>query len=65
MILGSFSFLNFDAPACDRLVKRAFAPHEIPFFVDTISSSKDEGDRISSLCQDDAQVLIDVMDEAR
>lgn len=65
MLLVFFHFLNFNALACSRLVKRAFALHEFPFLVDTISSNKDEGDRVGSLHRDDAQDLVDVMDEAR
>ena len=57
--------LNFNALAYGRLVRRAFAPPEFSSLVDTIFSSKDERERIGSLSRDDAQVLIDVLDEAR
>ena len=56
---------TFNALAFCRLVRRAFAPHELSFLVDTIFSSEDECDRINFLHQDDAQDLADVLDEAR
>lgn len=50
---------------CGRLVRRAFSPQELPFLVEAIFSSQDEGDTIDRLRGDNAQKLIDVMDEVR
>ena len=62
---NSFFFLNFNALACERLIRRAFAPHELPSLIEAIFSSKDEGDAIRGLLGDDAQTFIDMIDEAR
>lgn len=51
--------------ACGRLIIRAFALHELPSLVETILSSKDGDETIRRLCANDAQILIDVMAEAR
>ena len=61
----SSSCLNFNALACGRLIRRAFAPHELPSLIEAIFSSKDEGDAIRGLLGDDAQTFIDMIDEAR
>jgi len=39
--------------------------HELPSLIETIFSSKDEGNTIRCLPRDDAQTFIDVMDEVR
>ena len=56
-------------PACGRLIRRlirrAFAPHELPYLIEAISSRNDAGDTIRSLLVDDAQIFVDVLDEAR
>lgn len=58
------SFLNLNIPACGRLIRRAFTPHELPSLVEAIFLNEDEGDTIRSLLGDDAQAFIDVIDEA-
>jgi hypothetical protein len=58
-----FPFLNLNYPACKRLIRRAFAPNDLPSLVEAILSSKDEGDIIRCLHGDDAQSFIDVVDE--
>ena len=65
LLPDSFFFLNFNALACERLIRRAFAPHELPSLIKAIFSSKDEGDAIRGLLGGDAQTFIDVIDEAR
>ena len=57
--------LIIDTLACGRLIRRAFAPHELTSLVEAIFSSKDEGDAIRCLLADDAQIFIDVIDEVR
>ena len=52
-------------PACGRLVRRTFAPHELPSLMEVIFSSQDEGDTIRRLLGDDEQAFVDVVDEAR
>ena len=58
-------FLNFDTLACGRLIRRAFALHELPSLIEAIFSSKDEGNTIRCLTGDDAQTFVDVIDEVR
>ena len=58
-----FFFLNFDTPACGRLIKRAFAPEELRSLIEVVLSSGDEGDLVRRLRGDDAQTFIDVIDE--
>jgi len=58
-------FLNFNTPACGRLIRRAFAPHELPSLIEVIFSGKGEGDAIRCLPGDDAQIFVDVIDEVR
>ena len=60
----SFS-LNFDIPALRRLIKRAFALHELSSLIETVFSSTDADDAIRCLCVDDAQTFVDVIDEVR
>ena len=52
-------------PACERLLKRAFAPDELPSLIEAIFSNEDECSAIRSLLGNDAQTFIDVMDEVR
>ena len=59
-----FSSHNRNA-ACGRLIRRAFLPHELPFLIEVILSNKDKVKTIHRLPVDDAQMLIDVMYEAR
>jgi hypothetical protein len=65
VVPDSFPFLNFDTPACRRLIRHAFAPHELPSLVEAIFSSKDESSIVLCLHGDDAQLFIDVIDEVR
>jgi hypothetical protein len=65
VVPDSFPFLNFTTPACKRLIRRAFAPHELPPLVEAIFSSKDESGIARCLHGDDAQIFIDVIDEVR
>ena len=58
-------FLNFDASAYKRLIRRTFALHELPSLIEAISSGEDKSDAADHLHGDDAQTLIDVIDEAR
>lgn len=51
--------------ACERLIKRAFVVGELPSLIEAILSSRDDGETIRRLPRDDAQSLIDVVDEAR
>ena len=57
------SFLNYNAPACERLVRRRFNQQEFPSLIDAVLSSNSGGEMIRSLSTGDAQMLIDVMDE--
>ena len=65
LIAPRFLFLNFNTTACGRLIRHKFAPHELPSLIDAILSSKDEGDTLRCLPGGDAQIFIDVIDEAR
>lgn len=51
--------------ACERLVKRVFVVGELPSLIEAVLSSRDSGEIIRRLPRDDAQSLIDVIDEAR
>jgi hypothetical protein len=46
------------------LVRRAFAPRELPSLIEAVFSNKDEVDATRSLLGDDAQAFIDVIDDA-
>ena len=59
------SCLLFNISASVRLVRRAFALHELPSLIEVIFSSPDEGDAIRRLLGDDAQAFVDVIYEAR
>ena len=56
---------NFNPPACRRLIRRGFAPHELSSLIEAIFSNEDEGGVIRRLLSDNAQTFIDVMDEVR
>ena len=60
-----FYFSTSNVAACGRLVKREFAPHELPSLIEAIFSSNDGDEMIRCLPRDDAQTFIDVIDEAR
>jgi len=51
--------------ACECLVRRKFAPHELPSLIEAILSSNDGDEMIRCLPRDDAQTFVDVIDEAR
>ena len=59
-------FLPFDfgAPACERLIRRAFASDELFSLLEAIFSSKDEVDQIRCLHKEEAQAFVDVMYDA-
>jgi len=50
-----------DAPACKRLISKAFFPHEVTSLIETIFTSKDQVKMIGDLRGDDAQAFIDVI----
>jgi hypothetical protein len=60
-----FSAFSTSTPACEHLIGRAFALHELPSLIEAIFSSDDADDTIRCLLDEDAQTFIDVMDEAR
>ena len=62
---NSFFHLNSNRSAFGLLIGRAFDPRELPLLVEAIFSNKDERDTIRRLRGDDAQIFIDLMDEAR
>jgi len=45
------------------LIRREFAPQELFSLIEVIIGSKDAGDTIHRLPEDDAQTFIDVIDE--
>jgi hypothetical protein len=59
------SFLDFNASACERLIRRAFTLDELPPLIEAVVSSENEDDAIRCLLRDDAQTFVDVIDEAR
>jgi len=64
-ILIVYPPLDFNTPACQRLIKRAFTLLELPSLIETVFSSTGADDMIRRLCVDDAQTFVDVMDEVR
>lgn len=62
---GYSCLLNSNTPACGRLIRRAFAPHELSSLIKTIFSRKDEGDAVRRLVGEDVQTFVDVIDEVR
>lgn len=66
ILIDSLSFsLDCNTAACKRLLRRRFAPEELPSLVDAILSSKNESEMIFCLSMGDAQRLIEVIDEVR
>jgi len=57
--------VDFDAPACKRLISRTLLPHEMISLIETIFASKDEVKMIRGLRGIDAQTFIDVIHEVR
>ena len=55
---------QFNSPACQRLINRAFTPYELPSLIEAVFSSVDEVDTVRCLCGDDAQTFVDVIDQA-
>jgi len=58
-------FSTSNVTAYGRLVRREFAPHELPSLIEAILSNNDDGEMIRCLPGDDAQSFVDVIDEAR
>lgn len=56
-------FLDFNIPACQRLIERTFAPDELLALIQAVLTNTDEGNTIRSLHGDDAQKFIDVIDD--
>ena len=54
-----------DAVACGRLIRHAFSLHELASLIDSILLDEDERETISSLPIDDAQTLVNVIDDVR
>ena len=64
-MLPNSSFSASNTTAYGRLVRREFTPHELPSLIEAILSSNDDGEMIRCLSGDDAQIFVDVIDEAR
>ena len=47
------------------MLRREFTSNELPSLIEAVLKSKNMDDRISCLSRDDAQILVDVLDEAR
>ena len=62
---GSSIPVDFGAPACRRLISRAFFPHQVISLIASIFTSPDEVEAIGYLCGDNAQTFIDVVHEVR
>ena len=65
LIPNSVVFLNFNIQVCQRLVERAFGPHELSSLIEAVFSDTDEHIVIRGLDGDSAQKFIDVIDEVR
>ena len=65
LIAPRFLFPDFKVTACSRLIRREFAPHELPSLIDAILSSKEEVDTVRCLSRDDAKIFINLANEAR
>lgn len=61
----SSSLLDFETPACRRLISRAFSSREVTSLIETIFMSKDEVKMLGDLHGEAAQTLIDVVHEVR
>ena len=61
--LDSSNVVNLDAPACKRLIRRAFSPQEVTSLIEAIFVSEDEAKIVRDLREDDAQTFIDVIHE--
>jgi len=57
--------VDLHAPACRRLINRAFSEDEVIPLLETIFTSQDEVKMIGYLCGDDAQAFIDAIDAVR
>ena len=55
----------FDTPAYERLIRRTFAPHELPSLIEAVFSSEDVSEAVRCLPGDEFQIFIDVTAEAR
>lgn len=56
---------NLDAPACKRLISRAFSSHEVIPLIEAIFENQGEVKMIGYLCEGEAQTFIDVIYEVR
>lgn len=59
------SLVGLHASACERLIHRAFSPHEVISLIEAVFTSKREIQMVRDLRGDAAQVFIDVVHEAR
>lgn len=50
--------------ACRRLIRHAFEPHELPSLTEAILSDENVEEMVRCLPVNDAQVLVDAIDEA-
>jgi hypothetical protein len=57
--------VDFGAPACRRLISRAFFPDQVISLIAAIFTSRDEVEAIGHLRGDNAQTFIDVVHEVR
>ena len=64
-LLPDSSFSTSNTAACERLVKREFAPHELPSPIEAIFWNNGDSEMIRCLPRDDAKIFVDVIDEAR
>jgi len=58
-------FLTFNALAFKRLIGRTFIQRELSPLIEAIFLNKDENDMVGSLCGDEVQTFVDVIDEVR
>lgn len=64
-LLKSTISVSLGAPACKRLIRRGFLPHEfLPLIQETLTN-EDEIKVIDSLHGDDAQAFTDVVQDVR
>ena len=66
LITPRFILVGSNTPAFGFPIGRVFSPGELPFLIDTIFSSEDWSDITRHIHSgDDAQIFVDVIDEAR
>ena len=54
---------NHNTIACERLIRRTYAPHELASLIEAILPSGGKDETTKHLTTDDAQAFIDVMNE--